>query len=195
MAPPKFPLKMQDGAQVRNMEELREHADLWTLEQSFQDGRLVRWLKVWHYAELAEAVQRLDGETSDLHIRLCAVLGIPYLESMETEYRATAAEAKLVVEPKVATEEEIAEDVPDMSARITGARITVDPLDGHKTIHVSFLDAIYDSVSVFKAFGMSKETFTGKDSKEPISNVSKDSKEPDMMTGNPAKEDTPNMST
>lgn len=106
MAPPKFPLKMQDGAQVRNMEELREHADLWTLEQSFQDGRLVRWLKVWYYAELAEAVQRLDGETSELHIQLCAVLGIPYLESMEAEYRATAAEAKLAVENTVEEVEE-----------------------------------------------------------------------------------------
>jgi len=94
MATPKFPLKMQDGAQVRSIEGLRDHADLWTLEQGFRSGRLVRWLTVWYYEDLAEALRRLEGEGSGLRQRLCSVLGIPYSEHMEAAYRAKAAEVK-----------------------------------------------------------------------------------------------------
>jgi len=94
MAIPKFPLKMQDGAQVRSIEGLRDHADLWTLEQGFRSGRLVRWLTVWHYEDLAETLRRLDGEGCGLRRRLCKVLGISYSEQMEADYRARAAEVK-----------------------------------------------------------------------------------------------------
>ena len=40
----KFALKMQDGAEVRNIEDLREHFDIDTVVGYFLDGRLLTWL-------------------------------------------------------------------------------------------------------------------------------------------------------
>ena len=45
----KFALKMKDGAEVRNIEDLREHFDIDIVVGYFLDGRLFRWLENFYY--------------------------------------------------------------------------------------------------------------------------------------------------
>ena len=40
---------MKDGAEVRNIEDLREHFDIDVVVGYFLDGRLFRWLENFYY--------------------------------------------------------------------------------------------------------------------------------------------------
>lgn len=91
MAVPKFPLIMGDGSQVRTLEELREHADLYTLEARYQDGALQRWLKAWDFQEEAAHLEELSSETENSHQALCAALGVTWTEQLEAAYQEAVA--------------------------------------------------------------------------------------------------------
>lgn len=81
----KFPLQLRDGAEARSMEELREHFDLEKIIGYFQDGRLVKWLDCYLYADEADEVRKLSGDEHDLGKRLCDILGAKYTEIGDTE--------------------------------------------------------------------------------------------------------------
>lgn len=76
----KFPLKMADGAQVRSIEELREHFDLATVLEYYTSGRLLDWLSSRYYDEEADMVSKLDSSSADFKKSLCEALGVPYSE-------------------------------------------------------------------------------------------------------------------
>lgn len=77
----RFPLKMTDGAQVKTMEELREHFDFADVLRYYADGRLCKWLRAWYYDEEAEKVEQLDLRSEDFKKNLCDILGVTYQES------------------------------------------------------------------------------------------------------------------
>lgn len=77
----KFPLKMADGAQVKTIEELREHFDLADVLRYYNDGRLCKWLRAWYYDDEAGKVEQLDSCSEDFKKSLCDILGVSYLES------------------------------------------------------------------------------------------------------------------
>ena len=52
----KFPLEMADGTKARNLDELKEHADIASIASYYKDGRLKRWLSCNYLAEKAEEV-------------------------------------------------------------------------------------------------------------------------------------------
>lgn len=81
----KFPLQLRDGEEARSMEELREYFDLEKIIGYFQDGRLVKWLDCYLYADEADEVRKLSGEEPDLGKRLCDILGAKYTEIGDTE--------------------------------------------------------------------------------------------------------------
>ena len=76
----KFPLKMADEAQVRSIEELREHFDLATVLEYYTSGRLLDWLSSRYYDEEADMVSKLDSSSADFKKSLCEALGVPYSE-------------------------------------------------------------------------------------------------------------------
>lgn len=81
----KFSLEMKDGAQVRDIEALREHFDLEKIIGYFQDGRLVKWLESYLCADEADEVRKLSGDEPDLGKKLCDILGAEYMEVDDTE--------------------------------------------------------------------------------------------------------------
>lgn len=85
--PRKFPLKLNDGTEVRRLEELRVRADLVLLVNRYQSGALLRWLRVWGYQAEAEQVSALSPDQEDFRPALCAALGIPYTEDLEAAYQ------------------------------------------------------------------------------------------------------------
>ena len=76
----KFALKMKDGAEVRNLQELRDNFDLNQVTAYFLDGKLETWLKDRYYDELALSIQELNINDPDLQKKLCWILGVMYTE-------------------------------------------------------------------------------------------------------------------
>ena len=74
----KFPLSMKNDAQVRDLDELREHFDLDKVIGYFLDGKLLSWLEARYYDTEADAVRALNKDDADVHRRLCEIFGVEY---------------------------------------------------------------------------------------------------------------------
>lgn len=56
----KFPLKMKNGALVRNLEDLRENADVDSIMRYYTDGKLKLWCKAYGLNDLADKLPDRD---------------------------------------------------------------------------------------------------------------------------------------
>lgn len=74
----RFPLKLSEGAEVRTLEELREHFDLEAVLEYYKNGKLLTWLEDRYLEGEAEAVQALDEASPDFQRRLCEVFQVEY---------------------------------------------------------------------------------------------------------------------
>lgn len=74
----KFALEMKDGAQVRNLEDLKENFDLEKAIGYFLDGKLITWLNERYYYEEAQALKKLSKDDKWLNKKLCQILGVKY---------------------------------------------------------------------------------------------------------------------
>ena len=74
----KFALEMKDGAQVRNLEDLKENFDLEKAIGYFLDGKLMTWLNDRYYEEETEALENLSKDDEQLNKKLCQILGVEY---------------------------------------------------------------------------------------------------------------------
>lgn len=79
MAKIKFALKMADGAEVRTLDQLREHFDLASVLGYYSSGRLYDWLESRGYSE-AEKLKALNPSSDSFQRDLCEVLGVAYSE-------------------------------------------------------------------------------------------------------------------
>lgn len=74
----RFPLRMADGAEVKDLEQLREHFDLQTVVEHYKSGKLLNWLEARYLEGEAEAVRELDDTTADFQKQLCEALQVEY---------------------------------------------------------------------------------------------------------------------
>ncbi len=82
----KFPLKMKDDVQVRDISALRENFDVEKIVGYFLDGSLKRWLVAWYYDEELEKVSELNKEDTLLAKKLCGIFGMEYVgDIIDTE--------------------------------------------------------------------------------------------------------------
>ncbi|MBR0288301.1 MAG: HPr family phosphocarrier protein [Selenomonadaceae bacterium] len=72
----KFPLKMADGAEVRTLDELKEHFDVESVVGYFSDGRLLNWLRTRYYDDEADKIEQLTASDSELHKKICEIFGV-----------------------------------------------------------------------------------------------------------------------
>ena len=79
MAKIKFALKMADGAEVRTLDQLREHFDRASVLGYYSSGRLYDWLESRGYSE-AEKLKALNPSSDSFQRDLCEVLGVAYSE-------------------------------------------------------------------------------------------------------------------
>lgn len=83
----KFPLFMKDNIPVRTMEELRNHYDVWKLQDYFANGRLAIWLRDRYEDELCESIEELDPKQNDFMEQLCRILGVRYVYSEQRNWQ------------------------------------------------------------------------------------------------------------
>ena len=72
----RFPLEMDEGIQVRGLEELREHFSLECVMGHYMSGKLIVWLKDRYLDEIVAQIEALDKEQEDFAQKLCCALGV-----------------------------------------------------------------------------------------------------------------------
>lgn len=77
----RFPLKLSEGAEVRTLDELREHFDLEAVLGYYASGKLLTWLEDRYLEGEAEAIRALDEAAPDFQKKLCEVFQVEYTGS------------------------------------------------------------------------------------------------------------------
>lgn len=69
----RFPLKMADGVEVRNIDDFKANFDIDLVTQYFFDGRLLTWFEDRYYDEEATEIKKLSSDDELLEQKLCKI--------------------------------------------------------------------------------------------------------------------------
>ena len=69
----KFALKMEDGAEVRSLDELKAHFDIGSVVRDFFNGDLLTWLEDRYYDEEADAIKKISPDDEFVAQKLCKI--------------------------------------------------------------------------------------------------------------------------
>lgn len=74
----KLPLEMDNGVQVRTLEELKENWSLEKILMHYLNGRLLSWLNDRYYSDIAEKVENIKhiSDSKEIQKQLCEVFGM-----------------------------------------------------------------------------------------------------------------------
>lgn len=122
----KFPLALADGTKARTLEELREHADIASIIQYFDDNRLQRWLLANYLDDEAHKIKSVQESIKDEHNKLVELkarkvydaLGIPCPDDAQLKAYAENS-AQSLGEQKTRGFAFDAEDEPDLKAAVS----------------------------------------------------------------------------
>lgn len=112
----RFPLEMDNGVQVRTIEEFRENFSLARVMNYLQEGKLVIWLRDRYEDDLAESVAGLDLQDAELAKKICEIFDVPYDETSEEELKKAAERAERILKLKEYTDDGEYEKVIDLVA-------------------------------------------------------------------------------
>jgi len=93
----RFPLEMENGVEVRSMEELRENFSISRLLDYLKDGKLEVWLRDRFETDIADKVEQLDLQAEDLAKRVCEIFDIPFNEEAENELKKSTERAERIL--------------------------------------------------------------------------------------------------
>ena len=71
----RFALIMEDGAEVRNIDDFKAHFDIEAVVKHFKEGKLLTWLTERYYDDEAAAVKKISLDDDDFQEKLCAIFG------------------------------------------------------------------------------------------------------------------------
>lgn len=101
----KFPLTMKNGAEVRDIESLRENFDMESVVGFFSSGKLEKWLENYYYDDILEKVKELDQKAEDFGSRLAEALGAEWHgDDAEVQQIMKQTELKERLKPLVSEE-------------------------------------------------------------------------------------------
>ena len=101
----RFPLEMDNGVEVRSMEELRNNFSLGRVLEYIQNGKLVTWLRDRYENNIADAIAELDKTDSELPKKVSAIFDVPYDEKTEEELKQAIERAERIKHLKEFTDE------------------------------------------------------------------------------------------
>lgn len=101
----RFPLEMDNGVEVRSMEELRNNFSLGRVLEYIQNEKLVTWLRDRYENNIADAIAELDKTDSELPKRVSAIFDVPYDEKSEDALKQAAERAERIKLLKEFTDE------------------------------------------------------------------------------------------
>lgn len=116
----KFALKMEDGAEVRNIDDLKAHFDIGSVVRDFSNGKLLTWLEDRYYDEEADAIRKISTNEGNLEQKLCAIFGIEseWIIERRNRLKKYTNDANILANAdKVAFDQEDLADLLDAGAR------------------------------------------------------------------------------
>lgn len=81
----RFPLEMENGVSVRDLDELKDNFSLARVIGYINDGKLITWLQDRYENELAEEVKKINVEAEDAAKKICELFDVEYDETAEEE--------------------------------------------------------------------------------------------------------------
>lgn len=111
----RFALKMKDGTEVRNLQELQEHFDIDSVMAYYLNGKLETWLDDRYYDEEADQVRELDPEDSELSKKLCEIFQVEYVRDALTSEEIEARKQKIERLRGITDDEEIIDKVDSVA--------------------------------------------------------------------------------
>lgn len=101
----RFPLEMDNGVEVRSMEELRNNFSLGRVLEYIQNGKLVTWLRDRYENNIADAIAELDKTDSELPKKVSAIFDVPYDEKTEDDLKQAAERTERIKHLREFTDE------------------------------------------------------------------------------------------
>lgn len=112
----RFPLEMEQGVEVRSMEELRENFSLSRVLVYLSNGKLVTWLRDRYAYDIADAIEGLNTEDDELAKKVCRIFEIEYDEEVAIDLEKAEERNKKIGILKEYTTEQRFLDVVDVVA-------------------------------------------------------------------------------
>lgn len=101
----RFPLEMENGVEVRSMEELRGNFSLAKVLEYRANGKLVTWLRDRYATDLADAIEQLNNGEENLAKKVSEIFDVPYDEKTEEDLERAKEKAERVKKLKQYTDE------------------------------------------------------------------------------------------
>lgn len=112
----RFPLEMENGVEVRSMEELRDNFSISRVLSYLKNGKLEVWLRDRFETDIADRIGQLELQAEDLAKKLCEIFDISFDEETEDEMKKSAARAERILLLRKCTDDEEFEEVIDSVA-------------------------------------------------------------------------------
>lgn len=112
----RFPLEMENGVEVRSMEELRDNFSISRVLSYLKNGKLEVWLRDRFETDIAEKIGQLDLQAEELARNQCEIFDISFDEETEDEMKKSAARAERILLLRKYTDDEEFEEVIDSVA-------------------------------------------------------------------------------
>lgn len=112
----RFPLEMEQGIEVRSLEELKENFSLARVLVYLENGKLITWLRDRYADDIADAIEEVNKEDKDLARKICNIFDVPYNEQKEADLEEAAEHNRKLNLLKEYTDEQKYIDVVDQVA-------------------------------------------------------------------------------
>lgn len=112
----RFPLEMDGGIEVRDIQSLRANFSLQRVMGYFENGKLVTWLRDRYANDMADQIESLNEDDSKLAQKICEALGVFYDESYQEDIEEVAERnRKLTLLKQYTTESEYLDNVDNIA--------------------------------------------------------------------------------
>ena len=112
----RFPLEIENGVEVRSVEELRNNFSISRVLSYLQNGKLEVWLRDRFETDIADKIGQLDLQAEDLTKRLCEIFDITYNEEVEDELKKAEERTERILLLKKYNDDKQFEEVIDSIA-------------------------------------------------------------------------------
>ncbi len=112
----RFPLEMDDGKEVRTLDELRNSFSLERVLAYLEDGKLITWLKARYADDIAESLEAIAKDDPELPKKVCEIFGVEYDESSAADMEKAAEHNRKLALLKDFTDDKKYLDVVDSVA-------------------------------------------------------------------------------
>ena len=101
----RFALEMDNGVEVRSLEEFKNNFSLARVVGYLEDGKLMIWLRDRYADEIADKVEQLNLDDVDFGRQICEIFDVSYDENMEKEFEREAERLERIKRLKQITTE------------------------------------------------------------------------------------------